>query len=132
AFAIHLLPGDRHGGILHPGVVAATEGGGGEYLVVGVDVHVVLLADHFEVVQARGDRVLVVDDVHGVADAVVARVLDPLAANHVFIALAGMEGVTKAAVPAGNSSAAGDRRQEAVDLLAADGPLRPDLHDQVH
>ena len=56
ALPVDLLPDDRHGGAVDPGVDRPAEAGGGEHLVVRVDVHQVLLALDLEVREPRGDR----------------------------------------------------------------------------
>src|SRR3712207_7976317 len=49
-------PDDRHDAARDPGVVLTAERGGGEDLVGGIGVHVVLLGMHREVREAGGDR----------------------------------------------------------------------------
>src|ERR687897_3675927 len=68
SFAPLSLPDDGYDVALDPGYVLSRESGGREDLVGGVDVHVVLLGVHAEVVETRGYRVFAVYDVYLVVD----------------------------------------------------------------
>src|ERR671910_1736314 len=99
SFAPLSLPDHGDYVALDPGYVLSRESGGREDLVGRVDVHVVLLGVHAEVVETRGYRVFAVYDVYLVVD-YFAGVGYPLATDHELVVDAVAERVGHAAVPA--------------------------------
>ncbi len=83
------------------------EGSGGQHLVGGIHVHVILFRVHLEVGDAPRDGVLVVNDVDLVVRDVIG-VGHPLATHHPLVIRVVPERVTHATVPAGNAHAASD------------------------
>jgi hypothetical protein len=110
--------------------VLATECGRRQHLVARVDVQVVLLGAHHEVLQPRHDRIVrsldgdeVIDDVPGMRH--------ELTAHHELVGRAAAEGVAHAAMPAGEADAALDRPDQAPLLFLRELPHRPHRHDQI-
>src|SRR5918998_3126952 len=124
------LPDDGYYVALDPGYVLSREGGGRQNPVGGIDVHVVLLGVHLEVVEARGYGVFVVNDVDLVVD-YLAGVGHPLAAHHELVVDAVAERVGHAAVPACKPEPALYGAAQALLLLVRDLPHRPDRDYEV-
>ena len=98
-------------------------------LVAGVDMEVVLLRVHPEVLEAPGDGILVVGDVDLVVDDV-AGVGDPLAAGHELVPDVPPEAVAHAPVPACEADSGLDGVPETLALLIGDLSLGVDGDDQ--
>ncbi len=106
--AIAPLPHLGHGHTIDPVGVVATKGGRGQHLVGGIDMHVVLLGMHGEIVDPLGDGIIVISDVDGVVDDI-ARMSHPLAADHKLVVDTLSERVAHAPVPAGDVDAPQNR-----------------------
>ena len=74
--------------------------------------------------------IIVFDDIYFVVDDV-ARMGDPLAADHKLEFGVHTERIARATVPAGKANTAPDGIKQARFLFTRDGALRPDLNDEV-
>ena len=126
-------PGDGH---LHGAVGRVVpghgrEGGRGEDAVRGVDVEVVLFRLDLEVADPLDQLVAGLGHADGVADAVAARMRDPLAAGDELPERVAPEGVAHAAVAARDAGAPRHRLGDVGGPLAGELGHGPDRDDEV-
>ena len=67
ALALAAFPRHRHHAAVDPGAVLAGEGGGGQHLVRGIDMQVILFGAHSEISEPGRDRVFRFADVDGIS-----------------------------------------------------------------
>lgn len=130
ALSIVLFPDDRHHRPFYPRCVFTGICGGRKDLDTRVHMHVILFGSHMEVLEALGDRILVVDDVHVIVYHI-ARMSNPLAAHHELEFGIVSKGISRSSVPSCEADSILDGFLKISFERKSEGTLCPVLDNQV-
>ena len=108
----------------------SVETGGGEHMIAGIGVHVILFAVNGEIADSGEERILRLHDIHDIVNGV-SRMRNPLSADHELVVCMFPEGVAHSAVPSSDAGSAGDGVQKPFCRFAGNGSHGPDGNNQV-